>query len=166
MKFLHALSFLLGTAVIANAHRVEEAPAVNEQQFHPGLATHTLRVEISHTMNLSDPESRCILYSRLPTEVSSIMRIFNQVSKRTSQDVSIAYRDDIIDHCIGRHASISFYTMSDQAGQISRFLAVGQDLNSRLVGSWRQLPSVSGLSQHLKCLIGFHSLPGMTPIWK
>ncbi|KAF8310530.1 hypothetical protein F5887DRAFT_1052525 [Amanita rubescens] len=89
-------------------------------------------------MNPTHEGSNCILYSRIPTEVSSIV-IFNQ-------HVHISYRDDIFHFCFGPGRVISFYSMSNQAGQISLSLAPprGQtELKMRLVGSWRRAPSAS-----------------------
>jgi len=156
LKFFRALFFLLTiTAVMANARRVQDARPVNEKQFPSGPPIRGLCVGISHTMNPTHEGSNCILYSRIPTEVSSIV-IFNQVSKwiwRVSQHVHISYRDDIFHFCFGPGRVISFYSMSDQAGQISLSLALpeGTELQRRVVGSWRHwVPSVSSLSQPLK----------------
>jgi hypothetical protein len=154
--FFHALFFLLSTAVMANARRVQNERPVNEEPFPSGVPIRGLWVGISHTTNPTHRGSDCVLYYRLPTEVSSIMITFNQVSKwnwRVSQHVLIAYRDDVIYICFGLDGEVSLYSMSDQAGQISLSTARpgGQtELRRRIVGSWRRVPSVSSLSQPLK----------------
>ncbi|KAF8330219.1 hypothetical protein F5887DRAFT_1163108 [Amanita rubescens] len=132
LKFFRALFFLLTiTAVMANARRVQDARPVNEKQFPSGPPIRGLRVEISHTMNPTHRGSNCVLYYRIPTA-----------------HVPIASRDDVINFCYGPNAemSIFFYSMSDQAGQISLSLALpeGTELQRRVVGSWRHwVPSAS-----------------------
>jgi hypothetical protein len=156
LRFFRALFFLLSTAVIADARRVQDVRPINEKQFPSGVPIRGLRVEISHTMNPSHG-SNCVLYYRIPTEVSNIVMItFNQVFEwiwRVLQHIHIAYRDDAFDFCFGPDAEISFYSISDRAGQISLSLALpeGQtEFSRRLVGSWRRVPRVSSLSQPLK----------------